>query len=203
LSTTAVVEVIRHPCEERHIEFKKSTKWEDGRFKAIVTKSILGMANIRDGGWIVIGKEEQSDGAFYAAGMSQSDYESYDPDSVKDFVKEYADPNVNVSVLKTEHEQKNFVLVQIEEFENIPVICKRAYDDVLHRGRIYTRSRGKPETIEVPSQTEMREIIDMAVEKQTRDFVGRLSRLGLLRPGEEIRTPTDEEAFGKQLEGVL
>jgi len=175
--------------------------WEINEFKATITKSILGMANIRDGGWIVIGKEEQADGTFKATGMNQSDFDSFDSDAVKDFVKEYADPYVNFSVHKINHAQKKFVLIRVEEFDTIPVICKRDWGDILHRGKIYTRSRGKPETIEVPSQTEMREIINMAVEKEIRRFYERLSHVGL---SPSIPTkPSDNELFDNQIEDLL
>jgi len=201
LSTSILIDLINYPNEERHLEFKRSTPWRENRFKATITKSILGVANIRDGGWIVIGKEEQPDGTFDAVGMSEPDFDSYDSDSVKDFVKDYADPYVNLSVHKVPHAQKKFLVIRIEEFDTIPVICKRDWGNILHRGKMYTRSRGKAETIEVPGQTEMREIINMAVEKELRRFHERLSRVGLqpLIPSE----PEDKELFDKQREDLL
>jgi len=201
LSTSLLIDLINYPNEERHLEFKRSMSWEENRFKATITKSILGMANIRDGGWIVIGKEEQSDGTFIAIGMDQSDFDSFNSDAVRDFVKDYADPYVNLSVHKVDHAQKKFVIIRIEEFDTIPVICKRDWGNILHRGKMYTRSRGKPETIEVPGQTEMREIINMAVEKEIRRFYERLSRIGL--PPLIPSKPSDKELFDKQREDLL
>lgn len=175
--------------------------WKENRFKATITKSVLGMANTKDGGWIIMGKEKQPNETFNAVGMSQSDYDSFDSDAVKDFVKDYADPYVSLSVNKLEYAQKKFVVLRIEEFDSIPAICKRDWGNILHRGKIYTRSRGKPETIEVPGQSEMREIIDMAVEKKIREFYERISRVGLrhLIPSE----PRDKEQFDKQREDLL
>lgn len=161
------------------------------------------MANIRDGGWIVIGKEERSDGTFEKVGVTQTDYESYNSDDVKDFVEEYADPYVNLSIQKKIYDQKKFVVIRIQEFDNTPIICKRDWGEVLHRGKMYTRSRGKPETVEVPSETEMREIIDMAVDKENRKFFERLSNIGLLRLVTVPSEPRDKELFDKQLEGML
>jgi len=203
LSTSIIDEIINHPYEERHIEFKKSTLWQEDEFKAKITKTALGMANMRDGGWIVIGKEERSDGTFEKVGMIQSDYDSYDSDDVKDFVKEYADPYVSLSIQKHVYDQKKFVVIRIQEFDNTPIICKRDWGGILHRGKMYTRSRGKPETVEVPSQTEMREIIDMAVDKEYRKFFERLSNVGLLRLVTVPSEPRDEELFDEQHEGIL
>lgn len=201
--SSPITDVITHPFEERHIEFKSSTPWKEKEFKAKITKSILAMANLKDGGWIVVGNEEQSDGTYKAVGMSQSDYDSYDSDSVKDFAKDYADPYVNISVLKLEHDNKKFVLIRIEEFDVSPVICKRAYGDIMHRGKIYSRSTGKPETIEVPSETEMREIINMAVDKKMRQHIKWLTDLGLIPLVAEESEPEDTEKFDKQLEGII
>lgn len=203
MSTSIIDEIINHPYEERHIEFKKSTLWQEDEFKAKITKTALGMANMRDGGWIVIGKEERSDGTFEKVGMIQSDYDSYDSDDVKDFVKEYADPYVSLSIQKHVYDQKKFVVIRIQEFDNTPIICKRDWGGILHRGKMYTRSRGKPETVEVPSQTEMREIIDMAVDKEYRKFFERLSNVGLLRLVTVPSEPRDEELFDEQHEGIL
>jgi len=205
LSTSLFIDLINYPNEERHLEFKKSASWGENRFKAKITKSILGMANIRDGGWILIGKEEQPDGTFIATGMNQSDFDSFNSDVVRDFVKDYADPYVNLSVHKIVHAQKKFVIIRIEEFDTIPVICKRDWGNILHRGKIYTRSKGKPETIEVPGQTEMREIINMAVEKEIRHFYERISHAGLqVRARSFISSePSDKELFDKQREDLL
>lgn len=201
--STPITDVITHPFEERHIEFKRSTPWKDKKFKAKITKSILAMANLKDDGSIIVGKEKESDGTYKAVGMIQSDYDSYDSDPVKDFVKDYADPYVNLSVLKPEHNHRKFVVIRIEEFDTSPVVCKMDYGNIMHRGKIYTRSRGKPETIEIPSETEMREIIDMAVNKEMRKFIKRLSDLELIRLVVEPSKPQDKEKFDKQLEGIL
>lgn len=196
-------EVITHPFEERHIEFKSSNPWKEKRFKAMITKSILAMANIKDGGYIVVGKEEQTDGTHKAVGMNESDYDSYDSDSIKDFVKDYADPYVDLEVLKPEHNNRKFVVIRVMEFDSSPIICKKGYGSLMHRGKIYTRSRGKPETIEVPSETEMREIIDMAIDKKLRQDIKRYSDLGLIRIIAASSDTRDKESFDSQIEDMI
>lgn len=39
--------------ESRHLEYKRSELWNDSNFKATITKSVLGMSNIKDGGTIL------------------------------------------------------------------------------------------------------------------------------------------------------
>lgn len=198
MSESIFSKLVNYPNEERNLEFKESVSWQDNRVKAKITKSILAMANLRDGGWIVSGKQEHPDRTFELIGMSLSDFDSFDSDIMKTFVKEYADPYVDFSVKKIEQEGKRFVLIQVKEFDVIPIICKKDWGDILHRGQIYTRSRGKPESVAVPSQSEMREIMDMAIEKGIRRFYQRSSRAGVALP-----VPKDKELFDKQIEELL
>jgi predicted HTH transcriptional regulator len=202
VSTIVLDDIIKHPFEEKNIEFKKSTAWNDLQFKAKITKSIMGMANLRDGGWIVIGKEKQSDGVFQTIGMNQTDFDSYDSDLMNDFIKDYAYPEVKFVLYKRYLDGKRFVIIKIEEFEQIPIICKKAYGDIVHRGKIYTRT-GKPETVEVPSQTEMREIIELAADKELRKFIGRAAQLGLIPAQKTQEKQADRELFRKELEDLL
>ena len=51
----------------------------------------------------------------------------------------------------------------------------------LREGAIYTRPRGKVETSEVRTQFEMREIIEMAADKNLRKFVERMGRIGMIK----------------------
>jgi len=194
LTESIFSELMSHPTEERYLEFKRSVHWGDA-VSAKITKSILAMANLRDGGWIVLGKEEKDDRTFMPVGMSQSDFDSFDPDEIKTFVNGYADPYVVFFIYKTEHESKRFILIRVEEFDTVPVICKRDWGDVLHRGQIYVRSRAKPESVPVPSQSEMREIVDIAIDKGVKLLFQRISRAGIALP-----VPSDIELFDKQLE---
>ena len=191
-------DLIKYPNEERHLEFKRSVAW-NGDITAKITKSIMALANLRDGGWIVIGKEEQSDRSFKAVGMTQDDYDSFDPDCLKAFVYERAEPPVNFEVFKEEYDNKKFVLIRVKEFDEIPIICKKSYKDVIHAGKVYVRSKSKPESIPVPSDAEMREIIEIAVDKGITSFVKRLNRTGVWAPNEQIQRTDDEEEFKKQL----
>jgi hypothetical protein len=82
-------------------------------------------------------------------------------------------------------------------FDEIPVVCRRNGVG-LRQGAVYTRSYRMPETCEVPSQTEMREIIEMATDKGVRRFLERSRRAGLLTGG--TAEPTDTDKFDEELE---
>jgi predicted HTH transcriptional regulator len=197
MSESEIETLIKYPNEERYLEFKRSIRWE-GDIRAKITKSIMALANLRDGGWIIIGKEEQTDRSFRSVGMLQNDYDSFDPDDVKAFVYGQTQPPAIFEVIKKEYDNKKFILIKVKEFDDTPIICKKGYDDILHAGKLYVRSKGKPESIAAPSDAEMREVIELAIDKGVSKFVQRLQRTGIWAPKEELSTSDDEEEFKKQ-----
>lgn len=183
--------------EGRNLEYKRSMPWDSADFKAKITKSVLAMANLRDGGVIVIGMDEDPSGNFNDDGMKDEDFDTYTEDILSEHFSNYADPFVEISVRKKEREEdgKKFVFILVKEFEEIPVICKKSgpTGSNLFKGRMYCRSRRKNETVEVPSQTEMREIIELAVEKMVRKYLR-------VMPISKIQErPAASELFEKQL----
>lgn len=188
--------------EQRYIEYKQSTSWSVGEFRAKIIKSVLAMSNIRDGGHIIIGMERQGDDTYVPKGMEQDHLNSYTSDDVMRAVAEYADPYASITVTKEkDNTGKNYVWIQIEEFKEVPVICRKPYGNILGGGKLYTRTYRVPESAEVPSSAEMREILTMAADKELKAFLRRSSAAGIQLPG--LATPTDEQAFAEQLRGVF
>lgn len=194
---TDLMSLIHHSREERFLEYKRSAPWEELRLK--VARSAMGMANITDGGTIIIGVAER-DGGFIQEGVLDEHLSTYDGDEVQAYVNSFADPYVRLELHHVPDEGRTFVAIVVYEFDQIPVVCKRASGDLLRQGAIYTRSHRIPETCEVPTQTEMREITELATDKGIRRFITRLHRVGI--PVEETAMRSDEETFAKQLEGM-
>jgi len=166
-----------HGREERNLEYKPSLNWKDDTTKAKIAKAVLAMANLRDGGFIVLGVE---DSGAKPTGMNQRDSESFNQDHVLAHVNEYADPFVELAVSPVELEGKLFVVIRVQEFYEIPVICKKeTKDQNLRKGAIYIRSRRIPESAEVRSQTEMREILELAAIKNVRKLISTMESVGI------------------------
>lgn len=181
--------------ETRRIEYKDGQPWSDNAFKARVTKTILAMSNVKDGGRIVIGVTEQANGSFVARGVNQHDLETYVSDEMKDFVGTFADPHVDFSVDTGEHDGKHFIVITVREFEEIPVICKKDFGQILRRGDIYTRTRDRrPESARVSNHADMREIIELATDKTQRKLRERGYVLKLQR--------SDKKLFDEELESL-
>lgn len=109
--------------EGRSLEYKESHTWDELKNK--ITKTALGMTNIRDGGTIVVGVSERS-GSLVPLGMSESDLETYNEDDVRAYVNRFADPYVQLELHRISQDGQEFVVIVIHEFDQIPVICKRS-----------------------------------------------------------------------------
>lgn len=182
--------------ELRGVEFKGPGSRSNKNFFANVVRAALGMANRRDGGVVIIGVEDDA-GVLKPVGVNHQDLDTWKYDHVSDGFSEYADPNISFELESRDCNGKKFVVLHVHEFEDIPVLCKKDYPDVLRRGGCYVRSRRKPETTELPSQTEMRDLLELATEKRLRRFIvqARAAGLGLA----EFAPPTERELFQKQL----
>ena len=145
-------QLIKNGREQRGLEYKAGLAWDQLKWR--ITKTVLGMANLLDGGHIVIGVAEPSRGLFEPQGVSDSIAASYSGDEVQAFVNSYAAPHVALEVHKPYVESQQFVVIAVLEFATIPIICARAGRD-LRKGAIYGRSTRMGETSEVSTAEEM------------------------------------------------
>lgn len=191
-----LLEYVYHGREERNLEYKQTMPWGEKATKEKITKIVLAMSNLKEGGIIVIGVKEKSDGSFEEIGMDKSDVRGYRQDFVSSYVNKYADPFAEVSVDKVTNNGKEFVVIQISPFKELPVICKKGSDS-LRRGAIYIRPRRMIETAEVSTQTEMREIIELAIDKNIELFKQRFHSIFT----ENVENITDRslEKFNNEL----
>lgn len=186
--------------ESRHVEIKRSFNWcckgesKDDSLRIKVARTIMAMSNLRDGGVVIIGlDEDKPNNTFVLKGVAAEHVSSFTQDNVMSFVNEYADPAVDVRVHHLDHEPHRLVVILVSEFLDIPVVCRkdRSGDPSLRRGAIYSRALRKHETVEIPSETEMRELLNLATTKELRRRLEDLSRLGVLE--------SDHNKFDAQL----
>lgn len=184
--------------ESPRLEYKGSWPWDEQKFKEILTRSILAMANMKDGGHIVIGVEQGQD-APNPAGVQAKHRATYNEEAIKDFVGNYADPYVDFSVDVVTSRDRQFVLITVREFAEIPVICKkdgRTDQGGLKLGSLYIRTRDRrPSSVAVQNQAQMRELLELAIDKGIR----KLQQRGLVY-GQ--RSPMDVELYDRETEDV-
>ena len=173
------------------IEFKGPGPLTNGRLAAQVIKAVLGMANRQDGGSVIIGVND-NDSSLGRVGVSEDDLLTWTYDAVADQIARYADPGVGFELEVKEHDSNRYVILEVAEFDDIPVLCKRAYGDVLRDGACYVRTRRKPETSELPTQVDMRDLLSLAIEKGVRNYIRQAQRVGIISVQTTIRQELDE-----------
>ena len=99
------------------------------------------------------------------------------------------------------YDGKAFVVIQVSEFDDIPILCKKDYTDVLREGACYVRTRRKPETAEVPTQSEMRDLLELATIKALRKYVSVARAAGF--EISEATKKSDDQLFKQQLSDLL
>ena len=192
------IEIMGLDHELNGVEFKSPGPMTNRQLVMQVIKAILGMSNRRDGGTIIIGVGDNQ-GVLNPIGLLPSDLSEWTYDALSDRVANYADPNSTFTLEKREYEGSSYVVLAVEEFSDVPVLCKRDYDDLLRAGACYVRPRRKPETTEIPTQADMRDLLDLAIEKGVTRFLERARRVGLfISPTVETST-SDQERFDEQL----
>lgn len=152
------------------------------------------MANQRDGGRVVIGVATRKDQSLDDTGVEPVHLPTWIFDPVFEALNSYCDPAIemDLSRLEDSKQKKVFVVLDVREFADLPIICTKSYvalpskKVILRKNAFYIRSRQKPASIEVSSQVEMRALVELAIDKQ----IPRIARLmGLLpRP-----TPAGED----------
>lgn len=152
----------------------------DAHLFAKVARAALSMGNLRDGGHVVIGVDD-ADPAAMGPGLSEPELASWTAyDDVSRKMAEYATPPLSFHTAVRELESGSHVVVlEVEEFMDIPHLCAKDFPKVLRAGALYVRPRKVPETSEVAGVVEMREVLDLATEKALRAYVGTAHRAGV------------------------
>ncbi len=148
--------LIEAGTETQTLDFKGDCKWEVENF----AKDILSMSNVQDGGKIIIGVAEKSDNTYEKVGVSPTNIETYKRDIMLDQMTKFADPHVSFAVEFISDNNQNFVVISVDPFQEIPVICRKDSNDT-QIGVLYYRNRNKrPESAKVSNSYDMRDILE-------------------------------------------
>lgn len=194
MTTGELEELLQGAQESDSLEFKGAMSWDNG-----LIKDILAMANVQDGGRIVIGIEDKT---LTRQGVSQEQLDSFVPDIMMDRVGVFADPHVSFTVDKVPDEAGlHFVVITVAPFARTPVICaKDGAGNELQGGAIYYRSKTRrPQSARVGNANDMRDIIERAVIQTMRHF----QNLGLEAKAIEIDVPPSTPALAVKMAEIF
>jgi predicted HTH transcriptional regulator len=189
LTAEEIEQVLALGHEIRGFELKGPGLSTDKHLFAKVARAALSLGNLRDGGHVIIGIDDTRQGAMQP-GLSTEELESWIAfDDVARRLNNYADPSLNFERASAELSNSVMVAVlQVFEFSDLPHICAKDYPGILRNGAVYVRPRKLPETSEVPSSVEMRELLDLATEKALRAFMRTAERAGVTLDGGAMRS---------------
>ncbi len=204
--------------ESRGVEFKGPGARSDSVLLAKVARAAMGMANRRDGGFVIIGVDDINR-TLVPTGLTADQLRTWQYDDLAPAIAPFTDPTLqfDFEVLVSEH--KSFVVLTVHEFAELPVLCAKDYQvrieprprdpnarrtvEISRRGACYVRSRHKPETSEIPSQEEMRELLDLAIVKGLKRYIEMTHRAGLSITATHVAPSTDAESFARQVRQFL
>lgn len=164
--------------EGRNVEFKAAGSPKDTAFLAKVARAAIALSNLRDGGVILVGVDD-ADPAQGGTGLSDEERSLWaDYDLVSDRLASYCDPPIQFGItLRRVPSNHAVARIRVSEFDDIPTLCKKEFTGVLTRGRLYLRTKGKPETADSFSSNELRELLDLAGEKRARAILAQHARV--------------------------
>lgn len=129
------------------------------------------------------------------------DIQTWNYDDFADALARYVDPYVTFDSAILEWGGMKFVIIRVQEFDSIPVLCKKDYQGILREGACYVRTRRKPETAEIANQTEMRELLDLATTKGIRRVMTQAHLSGITTLSQP--PVTNEDLFDDQIDDLL
>lgn len=174
-----IAQLLEAGYELRNIEHKPPFGWNDEKSQWVMEKvirAILAMTNTRYGGQIIIGIEVSDDRSVNLRGVTDEQLKSFgDFDGVKGIVDGYSFTNTDFDISWGAHESKKYVVITVQEFSEIPAICRKNGDSrgVLTVYDIYARSKKAPYGSIKITDAEFREIIHMAVDKEKSNLKSR------------------------------
>ncbi len=160
-----LVNLISRPYESKEHDFKGPMKWDEKDKKSCceIVKDILALANTK-GGFIVIGVEENTTG-FNQTGLTLEQFASFETSRINRFVQRYADPPINTTLTKIEHNGKSFVIIGVPQFNSVPHICAKDFQGVLTKPTIYVRTDNN-ESAPLGNSSDFQALIESAIQNR-------------------------------------
>lgn len=170
LTDEEIAAFVESGYEIRAVEFKGPASTTSSEFVANVARAALALANQRDGGFIILGVDESNPSRSGLTPEQKAQWLDYD--DVVDKLNRYADPPLRIDrAARALPDGRDVVVLQIAEFDDIPILAARDYGRTIQKGQLYTRSFRKPESSARQTQNELRGVLDLATQKQLSRFL--------------------------------
>ena len=189
--------------ESDNIDAKGPMTWDGSVQSASLTKDIVAFCNSADGGVIVVGKRETAPGEFDYTGLTPEEAASFETTKVANWINNRFSPPLRLVCYRQEFRGKTFIVITVQEFDDIPALCVKSFQDptnckdhILREGTIYIRNRNA-ESKPVGTVDEWRAIIGLATKKRGNELLSVFS--AMLKGKPLLEQPSDAEQFDREL----
>lgn len=177
------------PVETPTVDFKEVVRWGSLHARIELARDVVCLAN-RNGGLIVLGVADRG-GRFERVGLADGD-DLPDPTDLGKVIRAYFDPPVQFTCTEVSVDGQRFGVIQVSEFDRVPVVCKSIGNDennraVVRPGYIYRRSDSMECTI-LDNAHGYQSLIESAVAKTGAAVRAMVDRKAA--PGMEPATPS-------------
>jgi hypothetical protein len=177
--------------ETRRVEFKSARLFGLRHQRAEVQRAVFAMANQRDGGVVLIGVND--DGIVPGLTAEEANSWSNEQSARQSFAascQPAVDFDLSIRTLNILGEPRTVAVIEVREFDEFPIICTRdvktAADQILRDGATYVRNLIPP-SVPIADHSQMRELLDLAIEKGVRRFLRTAGRAGLTMTEEQVQ----------------
>jgi len=197
-----IEKLIERKVESANLDYKEGFIWnKDNKYlQRELIKDIMGMANTRDGGTIILGVKDNS---FDLIGVNQEVYKSFDQTDVAQMLHSYSKPKARIEVKKPKIHGKDVVVINVTEFEDAPIICTKALTSanprelILRKGAVYIRTSAAV-TEEISSEEDMRDLLGRAMHKRSDDLLRHIEKI--LKGKPLVPTQETENLYQKEIQ---
>jgi hypothetical protein len=177
-------QLLSRQSETRNLDYKGPMSFvgADKADRCEIVKDLIAMSNVRDGGSILIGVE-QDGGKFVPRGVTTAQAASFDITKIGDFARNYCSVLPTVTSHVVEIDGVDLVLLQVAEFGEEPIVCIKdmtrsgsATEFILRKGSIYVRT-SDARSVAIDSSESMRALLDLAVQKRGASLISQIQRL--------------------------
>ncbi|MCD2107003.1 ATP-binding protein [Rhodococcus erythropolis] len=182
--------------ETRSFEVKGPRDFTDKSYVAKIARAVMAMGNLSDGGVVCLGIDDKRMHEMMPGLTPTQATEWSNFDNVSGALAKYSDPPVSFQIRRYELSNGvTVVVLDVAELDRVPHVCKKEFPDVLQNGFTYVRPRGKPESVTVPSSSDMRDLLDIAINKGVREFIRRAGAAGLPLSANALQQDPDKAAY--------
>lgn len=206
LSSEELIRIVKMAGESDNIDAKGPVEWDGGVESAKLAKDIAAFANSRNGGVLVIGKIEKDTGEFEFTGITTEQATTFDTTDVAKWVNNRFSPPIKLVCYQQEVDSRLFVVIEVLEFEDVPIMCVKSFPDpansknfLLRERTIYVRN-ANAESAPVGNVEELRTLIGLATKKRSDELLAHFDAMLKGRP--LIQSQTDEEQFQKEIDEI-